>query len=200
MLGFLFGTACLLGLVRVLRGRGCGGFRGRMHGGCGGGYGGYGGGCSGHGGHGGYGGHEGHGRGWGGPGGGWGDGGPRGWGRAGFLRMAFERLRTTPGQERAIGEAMETLFGALREARGKLGGFRDVAGAFRADSFDEGAAARAGIDAEESFKAAREAVLDALRKVHEVLDPKQRAMLADLLESRGRGFPFGGPYRSEGWV
>jgi uncharacterized membrane protein len=193
MLAFLIGTACLFGLVRWLHAGRCGGGR-AMQGAC----------AYGGGGHGVFGDHGGW-RGRCGPGG---CGGPRGCGYGGgradcapqgFLRTLFERLRTTPGQERVIGEAVEELLEGLREARRKLGGLRDVASALRAESFDEGAAARAGIDAEEAFKAAREAVLAALRKIHEALDPRQRAVLADLLEARGRGFPFGGPYRSD-WV
>lgn len=194
MLGFLIGTACIFGLVRLLRAGRCGGGR-VMHGACAYGGGGYGVLDD----HGGWRGRCGPGR-WGGPRG-WGyDGGAQGFGPEGFLRALFGQLRTSPGQERVIGEAVEELLAGLREARRKLGGLRDVASALRAESFDEGAAARAGIDAEEAFKAAREAVLAALRKIHEVLDPRQRAVLADLLEARGRGFPFGGPYRSEGWV
>src|SRR5258708_38377333 len=71
MLGFLFGTMCLIGLVNVVRaGSGCHGGRGR-----------------------------------------------RGFGRRWLMRSLFERLDTTPGQEKAILGALDE----LRENRKMVG-------------------------------------------------------------------------------
>jgi len=173
MIGFLVGTVCLIGLVKVLRG-------GRhFGGGCGHGYG--------------YGrGRFGHRGGWGGP------DGFRGGFRGGFLRMLFERLDTTPGQEKAIASAFEELKETMQKLRPRAKGLEDLAAALRAESFDEGAAAKFSVEAEETFGQAKTAVLDALRKVHEVLDGRQRGLLAEFLERRGLG-GFG-PYRHAGWV
>src|SRR5579884_3245710 len=112
MFGFLFGTACLVGLVKTLRGGHC--HRGYGHG-CG-----AGGGCGPQGGCGarGWGGHHGH---WGGHWGGghWG-GGHFGGGPARFmLRGLFQRLETTPGQEKVI-------LAAVDQVREKAREFKDV--------------------------------------------------------------------------
>lgn len=182
MIGFLIGTVCLIGLVKVLR-------AGRWH------RHGYGGGCGHHGGYGG---------GWGGHHGGWrgGRGGFRGYGRQAFLRGLFERLETTPGQEKVILQAAEELQAAFQKLRPASKGLGDLAAALRAESFDEGSAAKFGVEAEETFNSAKSAVLDALRKVHEVLDARQRGLLADFLERRANGFGFGGggPFRQSAWV
>ena len=151
MFGFIIGTACLIGLIRVLRGGRCGyghgyGRWGRpaFGGGCGGGYGGPcgGGGCGYHGG----GGWEHHDQ------GGWGGhhGGPyrersgehRGgwaWRRGGFfLRGLFEQLDTTPGQEKAIMEAVDEMRKTAFQHREELKKSRaDIAKAMRSPSFDE---------------------------------------------------------------
>lgn len=188
MIGFLIGTVCLVGLVKVMRHRFAYGHGG--HGGCGHGYAG----------------------GWGGWGGGW--GGHRFHGRGGrggsgrgrwFLRQMFERLETTPGQEKVIAAAVEELRESLKKLRPASKGLEDLASALRAESFDEAAAAKFNVEAEEMFSSAKGAMVDALRKVHEVLDPRQRALLADMLERRATGI-FGGfgPYRggrdTQGWV
>ncbi len=200
MLGFIVGTACLIGLVKVLR-RGCGygygGYRGygRLGGGC------HGGGCHGGGGWGG----GWHGGGWhghhGGPGhfgaqGPWGDGGNNGarW----MLRSLFERLQTTPGQERVILDAVEAVRkqGADgREALKQTAG--DAARAFRGERFDEAVMGDAFARQDAALEAMQKAMFDALQKVHDALDERQRRELAEMME-RGVGF-FGrwnqGPYR-----
>lgn len=183
MIGFLIGTVCLIGLVKVLRAG-----RWGRHG-----YGGYGGhGCGGRG--------FGHGHGWHGRGR-FGGGGWRGFGRGAFLRGVFEELETTPGQEKVIMQAVEELQTAFQKLRPASKGLTDLAAALRAESFDEGSAAKFSVEAEETFGSVKTAVLDALRKVHEVLDARQRAILADFLERRGmNGFGGGGPFRSSAWV
>src|SRR5580692_2500158 len=125
MLGFVIGTLCLIGLIKTLR-------WGRRHGGGGCGYGRHGG--FGRRGWGGGGGEYGdHGGGW---GGGWGGGG---WGGPSvFLRMLFQRLETTPGQEKVIVAAYEEMREAGQKARGEIKASRaDVAKAMRSESIDE---------------------------------------------------------------
>lgn len=129
----------------------------------------------------------------------------RGPGQSFWLRAAFHELDTTPGQEREIRAAFEELFERGRDAKQGLSDARDgAARAVGGETFDE--AALEGVLAR--FDATSEKMKDALgaalRRVHGVLDTRQRARLAELL-ARGRfgrwsrgpggGDPFGGPYR-----
>jgi Spy/CpxP family protein refolding chaperone len=178
MLGFLLGTVCLIGLVRMVRrGRG---WHGYGHHACGGGYGG------------GY--DAGYGRG---PGAGF--GGPRRW----FLRALFERLDTTPGQEKAIVAALDELRenrSVLREeakqTRGDLG--RAVAGGLIDDSTLEETFHRH----DRQLAQLRVSFTEALKKITEVLDERQRKQVASMLEGGWGGFRggFRGPYRGGMWA
>lgn len=175
MLGFIIGTVCLIGLIKVLRhGRG---WHGHGWGACG---------PHGHGYDGGY--DEGYGpmR-----------GGPRRW----FLRSLFRRLETTPGQEKAIVAAIDELrenrrvIGEeLQQTRGDLA--RVVAGGLVDDSSLEDTFARQ----DRLLAQLRVSFVEAMKKVTEVLDERQRKQAADMLQGGffrgwGRG---GGPYRSSG--
>lgn len=171
MLGFIFGTVCLIGLVRVLR-RG-GGWHGHGHWG-----------------------HHAYGPAYG-PGAGF--GGPRRW----FLRSLFERLETTPGQEKAIVAALDELREnrkVLRieaeQTRGDLG--RAVAGGLIDDSTLEETFARH----DRQLAQLRVSFVEALKKITEVLDERQRKQIAGLLEGGLGGWRggFRGPYRSGMWA
>lgn len=171
MLGFIFGTVCLIGLVRVLR-RG-GGWHGHSHWG-----------------------HHAYGPAYG-PGAGF--GGPRRW----FLRSLFERLETTPGQEKAIVAALDELREnrkVLRieaeQTRGDLG--RAVAGGLIDDSTLEETFARH----DRQLAQLRVSFVEALKKITEVLDERQRKQIAGLLEGGLGGWRggFRGPYRSGMWA
>jgi Spy/CpxP family protein refolding chaperone len=177
MLGFLIGTVCLIGLIKTLRwGR-------HGHGGYG-----YGGGCGG----GGYGR-----RGWGGDS--WGDQEHRGgWGggRNMMLRGLFHRLDTTPGQEKAIKAALEELYDATRSARGEVSAARaDVAKVMRSPAVDEVLFGEMFSRHDNALETLRKAGIGAIAKVHDALDEKQRARLADLIES-GPGAFRGGPWNA----
>jgi hypothetical protein len=183
MLGFIFGTACLIGLVKTLRhGHGCGpaGYR-RAWGG---------GGCGGarfsacgtypgaweagppwshaHG--------PSH--------------GPDRWSRRRgrgfrnfFLRGLFERLDTTPGQEKVIAAAVEELREVMRKHRGEIGKTRgDIARAMRGAAFDEAMLGELFARHDAAIEAMRKAVVGALARIHDALDEQQRARLADFLE------------------
>jgi hypothetical protein len=177
MLGFLIGTVCLIGLVKVARGHRYG------RGGCGGGP-----------------------WGWHGYGHGTQDEGRGGWGRHGgfgkrfFLRSLFERLDTTPGQEKVIVAAAEELTGLLGKAKGEFKGTReDFARVIRGDSVDEASVADIFMKHDTVISETRRGVVEAVRKMHEALTEEQRKQVADLIESGpgygrrwGRG---GGPYR-----
>lgn len=181
MLGFIVGTMCLIGLVKTLRYGRCG-------------YGGYG--------------HHGHHCG----GGGWrrlgGDEhgyGPGPWGHGGrwergggydegaslrfFLRPLFERLQTTPGQERVILEAASTLRSKVSASKDALRATAgDAAKAFRGERFDEGVMGESFAKQDEALEATQKAVFEALQKVHDALDEQQRRDFADHIERFTGGF------------
>jgi hypothetical protein len=116
-----------------------------------------------------------------------------------MLRGLFQRLDTTPGQEKVITQAL----GELRE-RGREG--RDVlhatgehaARAFRGERFDEGAMAEAFTRQDAALETMQKALFEALAKVHEALDPRQRREVAEMLERGPRAWSRwgGGPYRA----
>lgn len=122
-----------------------------------------------------------------------------------MLRALFERLDTTPGQEKVIVAAVEESREAMHEAWKTVRDSRaDLARSLRADTFDEEAVRAARARHEEAMQKAHEVFAASLRKVHEALDSKQRAILADIIDQgpfgyrsgwRG-GFGEGGPYRS----
>lgn len=127
-----------------------------------------------------------------------------------MLRMLFERLDTTPGQEKVMIAAFEAHREALRNAWQSVRASReDLARAVRGEVFDEAAIVTAQQSHQQSMHALHEVITDSLRKVHEALDGHQRETLAELIAEGpwgfrggrgGRGGPFGhhgprGPYR-----
>lgn len=167
MLGFIIGTVCLVGLIKVLR-------RGRGWHGRGWGYGPYGHGYDG-----------GHGYG---PMG----GGPRRW----FLRSIFHRLETTPGQEKAIVAAIDELREnrrvireELQQTRGDVA--RVVAGGLVEDSSLEETFARQ----DRLLAQLRVSFVEAMKKITEVLDERQRKQIAQMVEGGAFKRWGGGPYR-----
>lgn len=174
MLGFVIGTACLVGLVKVLRGGGCHGRYGHRRSwrrGCGSGCG-DGGGGSWH-----------HGR--------WDRGddeGERGFGAGGpiYLRGLYERLGTTPGQERVIQDAVSELKQAARKiADERRQTVKDVADAVRGDDFSTDKMGDAFARLDGAVETLRTAAFSALAKVHDALDEQQRKKLADLITRAG---------------
>ena len=144
-------------------------------------------------------------------GGGWGrgrwgggDDGPRGFGRGLFLRGLFERLQTTPGQEKVIQSAVEQVQRTMREARGEWKDTSDLSSLFRGETFDRTAAEGVSGKADASFAKVRVATLEAMAQIHEALDERQRALVAEFIERRGSFFGGdsyggGGGHRSA-WV
>lgn len=184
MLGFLIGTACLIGLIKVLRG----GYRRGYDGGgwsggsCGGGGWGY----RGHGGR-----DEG---GW----GGWRQGAD--WDRGGpfWLRGLFQRLGTSPAQEKVIRDAIDEMRRSASDMRDEARHTRgDVAKAVRSPSFDETVMGELFARHDTHLEKMRKDVVGVIGKVHAVLDDRQRELLAEIIE-RGpfAGGHRGGPFRS----
>jgi Spy/CpxP family protein refolding chaperone len=169
MLGFIFGTVCLIGLLKVLR-------RGRgWHG---------------------YGHHAfGHGRSGYGPG----SGGPRRW----MLRALFERLETTPGQEKAIVAALDELRENRKIVREEIQQTRgDVGRAVASGLVEDGTLEETFARHDRLLAQLRVSFVEALKKVTEALDERQRKQIADLLDGGFGGFRggFRGPYRGGMWA
>jgi Spy/CpxP family protein refolding chaperone len=116
--------------------------------------------------------------------------------------MLFARLDTTPGQEREIRAALEELRERGRDAKSGMLETRESLGrAIGGETFDDSAfeAVSARVDA--TSEKMKDALVSALKRIHAVLDPKQRERLADLVTKgafgrwgRGGG-GYGGPYR-----
>jgi uncharacterized membrane protein len=123
-------------------------------------------------------------------------GGPFGGRRRGLYRL-FEALDATPGQEKVILAAIDEVKAAAMEGRGEFKQSRvDLAQAFRADSFDAVIMGNAFARHDEHLERLRKALVGALAKVHDALDERQRARLAEWLDTRSGFGPFGfGVYR-----
>ena len=120
------------------------------------------------------------------------------WGRRFILGGILERLEATPAQERAISAAVEEFQGEAAKFRGELRQSRtDVAGAFRKPSFDEVALGELYARHDTAIEGLRRAFVGLGAKVHDALEEKQRARLADMIEA-GPRFWRGGLFRS-GW-
>jgi Spy/CpxP family protein refolding chaperone len=113
-----------------------------------------------------------------------------------ILHAMFMRIDATPAQERAIVAEIERLQDRLRGAKSRVHeGRGDLAAALRGAVLDDAALGAALGRVDVATGEARVAMVDALRGVHGVLDDRQRAQLADMLDHGGgwwRGF---GPYR-----
>lgn len=119
-----------------------------------------------------------------------------------WLRALFARLDTTPGQEREIRAALEDLRDRAKDAKGGLADSREGLGrAIGGDTFDVGAFESASAHVDATAEKVKDALRGALERIHAVLDPKQRARLAEIVsEGRfgrrgGRWSGGGGPYR-----
>jgi len=161
MLGFIVGTLCLVGLVKMVRRGAC------------------------------YGGPFGHGP----PG--WGHGAAP-WARHGFrgprwfLRSLFERLETTPGQERAILAALRELSENRAAIRDEMRRTRSqIAAAVAGGLVDDATLEETFASHDRLLARIRVSLVEALKKITEVLDEPQRKTLGEMLE-RGRfgGSPF----------
>ncbi|HEY1416710.1 MAG TPA: periplasmic heavy metal sensor [Myxococcaceae bacterium] len=118
-------------------------------------------------------------------GGGW--NGPGHAGGRGPLRWLFERMDTSPGQEKVIAEAAEALRGTMRGWHDDTERMRsDVARSIRGETFDAAALEEAFARAEARMAGMREMLRGQAARVHEALDSRQRAELADLLASGWR--------------
>jgi len=160
MFGLFFGTICLIALIAVFRRRWWGGWGGHYPG-----YGRY----------------------------GWYGRYPHRWRagghnwRWGLLRSVFERLDTTPGQEKVILAAAADLREPAERARSEIrDSLTELADGLREDRIDEAKLRQAFSRQRDALAAAQEALLTALGRVHEALNPNQRRDLAEWIQSRSR--------------
>jgi Spy/CpxP family protein refolding chaperone len=147
---------------------------------------------------------------WGGFRGGWG-GRWSGPGGSFWLRALFARLDTTPGQEREIRASIEELRERAHDAKGSMKETRESLGrALGGDTFDDSAFESVSARFDATSEKMKDAFASALRRIHAVLDPKQRERLAELVSKgifgrggrggRGGGAPWAGPYRESGEI
>lgn len=165
MFGFLIGSACLVGLIAVLKKghRGCGrGFHGEWHGR-----------------------HERHGH------RGWHGSGRRGWLR--WLSTKLDATPGQEKEIAAAIDELIAKFRELRR-EGKASR-DDVARILRNESFDETAMGELFSRHDDALRELQKAFAGALGRIHAALEPDQRAKLAEMIESGTRfgfGGPYRG--------
>lgn len=116
--------------------------------------------------------------------------------RSWMLHAALDRIDASPAQERAIIAEVEKLQERVHSAKRNLKDARgDLGAAIRGSVLDDAALGAVLGRVDTSTVEARTAVVDALRSIHGVLDDRQRAQVADLLDSNGGGWWRRGPYR-----
>jgi len=110
-------------------------------------------------------------------------GGFRRWG----LYSVFERLDTTPAQEKAILNVIDALRDKARTfASDVRGARRDVASAMRGDGFDERGFAAIFDGHIGAVEALRDEFAKSASVIHETLTDAQRRRLAEIIESGPR--------------
>ncbi|HTA18240.1 MAG TPA: periplasmic heavy metal sensor [Polyangia bacterium] len=123
-----------------------------------------------------------------------------GFGRGYFLRVLSERLEATPAQERVIRDATEEFRDTVSKLRGEGRQTRaDVASTFRKGHFDEVLFGEVFARHDRGIEAVRKAFVGMGARIHDALDERQRAELADLIEAGPAGWRprWGG--RGRGW-
>ena len=110
-------------------------------------------------------------------------GGPFHRGRS-FLYAAFERLDTTPGQEKAITAALDDFRDSARTIKNRVKDSRgELAEALRQDQFEPERVERAVARHSEELNQLASVGAKTLGRIHEALDPEQRKRVARWLES-----------------
>jgi Spy/CpxP family protein refolding chaperone len=103
----------------------------------------------------------------------------------GELGRLLQRLDLSTDQWLAVRKAMREVKLPLEPQVGELvSAQREVASAFRGESFDENALGSAMSRVEGAIDVARKGFIAAFASVHLTLDPRQRALVADFLDER----------------
>ena len=117
----------------------------------------------------------------------WGARRGRGWGRGPrrWIAELADRLDASPQQERVIHEAAHELLRDLRDLKDEAKATRgDLGAAFGTERLDEERMGELFARHDELLERARKAVVGALARVHDVLDPQQREQLSRLMGRR----------------
>ncbi len=94
---------------------------------------------------------------------------------------------------KAIDEVHEAMHAAKKQWKGSRS---DIAKAVRGEHFDAVHLGETFSKHDEAIDGLRKAFVGSMQSVHDVLDERQRAILADVIEGGGFWRGFGGPYRS----
>jgi Spy/CpxP family protein refolding chaperone len=120
------------------------------------------------------------------------------WSWRGRMRWLFERLDTSPGQEKVFVKAADDLTEAFEKMRDELRNTRAaIAQSLRGEHFDANSLRELHEKHDALIAQLRETLRGAMAQVHESLDPRQRRELADLIE-HGWGYGYRG-YGGCGW-
>lgn len=105
------------------------------------------------------------------------------WSWRGRMRWLFERLDTSPGQEKVFVKAADELTEAFEKMRDEFSTSRAaVARAMRGEQFDATSLRELHEKHDALLASLRETLRTSMAQVHEALDPRQRRELADLIE------------------
>ncbi|MCA9633654.1 MAG: periplasmic heavy metal sensor [Myxococcales bacterium] len=114
------------------------------------------------------------------------------------LRRVFERLETSPGQERELQAAIAEIMDGGRKLRGQLADSRkEISKALRSEELDVERLGQLFSQHDDLLSEFRKTAVGALSRTHAALDEGQRAQLADWID-RG-DLPFGGFRGEERW-
>jgi Spy/CpxP family protein refolding chaperone len=114
------------------------------------------------------------------------------WSWRGRMRWLFERLDTSPGQEKVFVKAADELTEAFEKMKDELRTARSaIAQALRGEQFDAASLRELYEKHDALIAQLRETLRTAMSQVHESLDARQRRELADLIE-HGLGYGRGG--------
>ena len=117
-----------------------------------------------------------------------------------MMRRLFERLDTTPGQEKVIAEAFDEAETAGRAARDTFVKARaDYAQAMRGEHFDSEVVRAAFEKQQAALEEVKKSLMGGMQKIHEALTPEQRTIAAQLMEFGPRGFGHGHHGHHGGW-
>ncbi|ADO73783.1 Spy/CpxP family protein refolding chaperone [Stigmatella aurantiaca] len=108
---------------------------------------------------------------------------PGRWGWRGRMRWVFQRLDTSPGQEKVFVQAADDVSEAFGKLRGELSATRAaMARALRGEQFDSATLQELNARQDALMAEMREVLRTSMARIHEALDPRQRRELADLIE------------------
>ncbi len=114
------------------------------------------------------------------------------WSWRGRMRWLFERLDTSPGQEKVFVKAADELTESFEKLRDEFSASRAaVARALRGEQLDANSLRELHEKHDALLAHLRETLRTSLSQVHEALDPRQRRELADLIE-HGWGYGYRG--------